>query len=325
MFKVGIIGAGWIADKMAEALAPLNEYCVYAIASRTLDKAKAFAEKWDIPVAYGSYEELVQDKDVDLVYIATPHSHHFPHTMLALEYNKPVLVEKAFTANAAEAKILLQTAKEKGIFITEAIWTRYMPLSHKVKELMESGIIGEPRLLTATLCYMMEFKERILRPDLCGGALLDLGVYALNFARMYFGTDIIKTVSNCQLGKTGMDMQECISLSFEDGKMANLQAGTLCLNDRQGIINGTEGYIRVDNINCPHVVEVYRNYELVARYTKPEDMVNGYEYQVFECRRCIEAGEVESPMMPHEETLSIMEQMDALRKEWGVVYPMDKE
>ena len=275
-------------------------------------------------MAYGSYEELVQDKDVDLVYIATPHSHHFPHTMLALEYNKPVLVEKAFTANAAEAKILLQTAKEKGIFITEAIWTRYMPLSHKVKELMESGIIGEPRLLTATLCYMMEFKERILRPDLCGGALLDLGVYALNFARMYFGTDIIKTVSNCQLGKTGMDMQECISLSFADGKMANLQAGTLCLNDRQGIINGTEGYIRVDNINCPHLIEVYRNYELVARYEKPEDMVNGYEYQVYECRRCIEAGLTESPMMPHKETLSIMKQMDELRKEWGVIYPMDK-
>lgn len=324
MFKVGIIGAGWIADKMAEALAPLNEYCVYAIASRSLDKAQAFAQNWNIPKAYGSYEELVNDKEVDLVYIATPHSHHFPHTMLALEHGKPVLVEKAFTANAHEAEILLETARSKGIFITEAIWTRYMPLSHKVKEIMESGIIGEPRLLTATLCYMMEFKERILRPDLCGGALLDLGVYALNFARMYFGTDIVKTVSNCQLGTTGMDMQECISLSFADGKMANLQAGTLCLNDRQGIINGTEGYIRVDNINCPHVVEVYRNYELVARYTKPEDMVNGYEYQVYECSRCIKEGLLESPMMPHEETLSIMKQMDALRKEWGVVYPMDK-
>jgi predicted dehydrogenase len=323
MFKVGIIGAGWIADKMAEALAPLNEYCVYAIASRSLDKAQAFAQNWNIPKAYGSYEELVNDKEVDLVYIATPHSHHFPHTMLALEHGKPVLVEKAFTANAREAEILLETARSKGIFITEAIWTRYMPLSHKVKEIMEGGIIGEPRLLTATLCYMMEFKERILRPDLCGGALLDLGVYALNFARMYFGTDIVKTVSNCQLGTTGMDMQECISLSFADGKMANLQAGTLCLNDRQGIINGTEGYIRVDNINCPHVVEVYRNYELVARYTKPEDMVNGYEYQVYECRRCIEEGLLESPMMPHEETLSIMKQMDGLRKEWGVVYPMD--
>ena len=325
MFKVGIIGAGWIADKMAEALAPLNDYCVHAIASRSLEKAEAFAKQWNIPKAYGSYEEMVADKEIDLVYIATPHSHHFPHTMLALEHGKPVLVEKAFTANAEEAEILLQTAKEKGIFITEAIWTRYMPLSHKVKELMESGVIGEPRLLTATLCYMMEFKERILRPDLCGGALLDLGVYCLNFARMYFGTDIVKTVSNVQLGETGMDMQECISLSYADGKMANLQAGALCLNDRQGIINGTEGYIRVDNINCPHVVEVYRDYELVARYEKPEDMVNGYEYQVYECRRCIEAGLNESPMMPHEETLSIMRQMDALRKEWGVKYPMDKE
>ena len=325
MFKVGIIGAGWIADKMAEALAPLNDYCVHAIASRSLEKAEAFAKQWNIPKAYGSYEEMVADKEIDLVYIATPHSHHFPHTMLAPEHGKPVLVEKAFTANAEEAEILLQTAKEKGIFITEAIWTRYMPLSHKVKELMESGVIGEPRLLTATLCYMMEFKERILRPDLCGGALLDLGVYCLNFARMYFGTDIVKTVSNVQLGETGMDMQECISLSYADGKMANLQTGALCLNDRQGIINGTEGYIRVDNINCPHVVEVYRDYELVARYEKPEDMVNGYEYQVYECRRCIEAGLNESPMMPHEETLSIMRQMDALRKEWGVKYPMDKE
>lgn len=324
MFKVGIIGAGWIAEKMAEALAPLEDYCVYAIASRSIGKATEFAGRWNIPKAYGSYEGMVKDNDVDLVYIATPHSHHFPHAMLALNAGKPVLVEKAFTANAAEAEELIETARSKGLFITEAIWTRYMPLSHKVKEIMESGIIGKPRVITATLCYMMEFKERILRPDLCGGALLDLGVYALNFARMYFGTDIVKTVSNCHMGPTGIDLQECISLSYADGKMANLQAGTLCLNDRQGIINGTEGYIRVDNINCPEVVEVYRNYELVERYVKPEDMVNGYEYQVIEARRCIEAGLPESPMMPHQETLDIMKQMDGLRKEWGVVYPMDR-
>lgn len=324
MFKVGIIGAGWIAEKMAEALAPLEDYCVYAIASRSIGKATEFAGRWNIPKAYGSYEDMVKDNDVDLVYIATPHSHHFPHAMLALNAGKPVLVEKAFTANAAEAEELIETARSKGLFITEAIWTRYMPLSHKVKEIMESGIIGKPRVITATLCYMMEFKERILRPDLCGGALLDLGVYALNFARMYFGTDIVKTVSNCHMGPTGIDLQECISLSYADGKMANLQAGTLCLNDRQGIINGTEGYIRVDNINCPEVVEVYRNYELVERYVKPEDMVNGYEYQVIEARRCIEAGLPESPMMPHQETLNIMKQMDGLRKEWGIVYPMDR-
>ena len=324
MFRLGIIGAGWIARKMVKALAPLDEVEVYTVGSRSYEKAAAFAQEHAIPMAYGSYEELVCDPLVDLVYIATPHSHHYEHAMLALNHGKHVLVEKAFTANAAQASTLIATARAKGLFITEAIWTRYMPLSHKVREIMESGVIGEPRVLTATLCYMMEFKERIVRADLCGGALLDLGVYALNFARMYFGTDIVKTVSNCHLGPTGMDMHESISLSYADEKMANLQAGALCLNDRQGIISGTEGYIRVDNINCPEVVEVYRNYELVERHVKPADMVNGYEYQVLECMRCIREGLLESPMMPHEETISIMKQMDDLRKEWGVEYPYDK-
>ncbi len=323
MFKVGIIGAGWIAHKMAQALAPLKEAQVYAIASRSIEKAQEFAQQYAIPQAYGSYEELVDDPEVDLVYIATPHSHHYPHTRLALEHGKHVLVEKAFTANLREAEQLIALAQEKKLFITEAIWTRYMPLSHKVKELMESGIIGEPRILTATLCYMMENKERIVRADLCGGALLDLGVYVLNFARMYFGTDISRTVTNCHLGPHGMDMMESISLSYADGKMANLQAGCLTLNDRQGIISGTDGYIRVDNVNCPELIEVYRDYQLVEHISKPADMVNGYEYQVLECKRCIEQGLLESPMMPHAETLSIMKQMDELRKEWGVVYPMD--
>ena len=323
MFRIGIIGAGWIAEKMAEAIAPFQDMCIYAIASRSIDKAMSFAARWKVEKAYGSYEELVSDPAVDLVYIATPHSHHYDHAMLAVNHGKPVLVEKAFTANARQAEDLINAAKAKGVFITEAIWTRYMPLSHKIKEIMDSGIIGEPRVLTATLCYMMEDKERIVRADLCGGALLDLGVYTLNFARMYFGTDIVRTVTNCHLGPTGMDMHESISLSFADGRMANLQAGALCLNDRQGIISGTEGYIRVDNINCPEVVEVYRNYELVQRFTKDENMINCYEYQVLEARSIIEAGLTESPMMPHQETISIMRQMDDLRKEWGVVYPMD--
>lgn len=321
--RVGIIGAGWIADKMAEALSPLDEAEVLAIASRSLEKARQFADERGISRAYGSYEELVEDPDVDLVYVATPHSHHYPHARLALQHGKPVLVEKAFTANAREAEALLTLARERHLFITEAIWTRYMPLSMKVKEIMDSGIIGEPRILTATLCYEMEQKERIIRPDLCGGALLDLGVYVLNFARMYFGTDIVRTVTNCHLGPSGMDMMESISLSFRDGRMANLQAGCLTLNDRQGIISGKEGYIRIDNVNCPERIEVWRNYELVEVYERPEGMVNGYEYQVLECKRCLEAGLTESPMMPHEETLSIMQQMDALRKDWGVKYPMD--
>lgn len=325
MFRIGIIGAGWIARKMARGIAPLKDVEVYAISSRSLEKARSFAEEHDIPVAYGSYEEMTQDPKVDLVYVATPHSHHYEHAMLALQNGKPVLVEKAFTANAAQAERLIAEARKRNLFIAEAIWTRYMPLSHKIREIMESGIIGEPRIITATLCYMMENKERIVKPELCGGALLDLGVYTLNFARMYFGTDIVRTVSNCHIGPTGMDMHECISLSYADGKMANLQSGALCLNDRQGIISGTEGYIRVDNINCPENIRVYRNYELVQTFCKSPDMINGYEYQVLEAKRCIENGLIQSPMMPHEESISIMKQMDSLRMEWNVRYPMDED
>lgn len=323
MFKVGIIGAGWIAEKMAASLAPLPDYRVYAIASRSRQKAEAFAKNWGIEKAYGSYDQLVDDPLVDLVYIATPHSHHYDQAMLAVSHHKAVLVEKAFTANARQCEALLAAAQSEGVFLTEAIWTRYMPLSMKVIELMNSGVIGEPRVLTATLCYSMEHKERIVRPGLCGGALLDLGVYVLNFARMYFGTDITRTVTNCLMGPTGVDLHESISLTYRDGKMANLQAGALCLNDRQGIISGTEGYIRVDNVNCPELVEVYRNYELVESHSRPADMVTGYEYQVKESRRCMEAGLLESPMMPHAETLAIMRQMDNMRQEWGVHYPMD--
>ena len=325
MFRIGIIGAGWIARKMARGIAPLKDVEVYAISSRSLEKARSFAEEHDIPVAYGSYEEMTQDPKVDLIYVATPHSHHYEHAMLALQNGKPVLVEKAFTSNAAQAERLIAEAHKRNLFIAEAIWTRYMPLSHKIREIMESGIIGEPRIITATLCYMMENKERIVKPELCGGALLDLGVYTLNFARMYFGTDIVRTVSNCHIGPTGMDMHECISLSYADGKMANLQSGALCLNDRQGIISGTEGYIRVDNINCPENIRVYRNYELVQTFCKSPDMINGYEYQVLEAKRCIENGLIESPMMPHEESISIMKQMDSLRMEWNVRYPMDED
>lgn len=321
--RLGIIGAGHIATKMVAALAPLKDAEVLAVASRSLEKAREFAATNSVGRAYGSYEELVRDPDVDLVYIATPHSHHLQHASLAIENGKPVLVEKAFTANAREAEVLLKLAHDRGVFATEAIWTRYMPMSHKVAELLASGVIGEPRVLTATLCYLIEGKERIIKPELCGGALLDLGVYVLNFARMYFGSDIVRTVSNCHLGPTGVDLMESISLSYADGKMANLQAGCVALNDRQGIISGTEGYIRVDNINCPEQIEVWRRNELVQTVNAPADMVNGYEYEVLECKRCLEAGLLESPVMPHAETLAIMKQMDALRAEWGVRYPMD--
>lgn len=319
--KLGIIGAGHIAIKMARTLAGKPQGCeCYAVASRDLEKARAFASEHGIPKAYGSYRELVEDPEVDIVYIATPHSFHHEHTRMALECGKPCLVEKAFTMNAREAEDLVNISESRGVFLTEAIWTRYLPMSHKVAELLNEGIIGEPKLLRASLCYPVTHKERIQRPELGGGALLDLGVYVLNFARMYFGTDIVKTATSCVTGPTCVDLQESISLTYGDGRMANLQASALCINDRQGIISGTEGSIIVDNVNCPSRIDVYRGYDLVQTIGLPADFITGFEYQVFECQRCLSEGLVESPMMPHNETVAVMRQMDGLRAEWGIGY-----
>lgn len=323
--NLGIIGAGWIADKMAETLTGLADpdISLYAIASRSMDKALAFARHWCIPHAFGSYGSMLADPEVNLVYIATPHSHHYAHGRLALEAGKAVLCEKAFTANAREAVSLLDFASQKGIFITEAIWTRYMPLSMKVKEILDSGRLGKPRMLSASLCYAMEGKERIVRPDLCGGALLDLGVYCLNFARMYFGNDVVSTDSSCIVGESGTDMYESITLKYRDGRVANLVASALGRCNREGLIVCDDGYIVVENINCPEAVKVYQDYKLVEEYYPPKGQVTGYEYQVLACKEAMEEGLLESPFMPHAETISVMGQMDALRARWGVRFPMD--
>lgn len=255
--RIGIIGCGWIAEKMAITLQGMEKVEAYAIASRDLNKAETFAQKWNFTRAYGSYEEMLDDELVDLVYIATPHSHHYAHTRLSLLKGKPVLCEKAFTANAKETEELLQLAKEKNLFLTEAIWTRYMPLSQTICELVDNGAIGRPQLLTANLCYPNYHKERMHKPELAGGALLDLGVYTLNFAAMVFGTDIIRTTSACIKTDTGVDAQNSITLEYADGKMAILCSSQMAKSDRQGIISGDKGFIIVDNINNPQKVSVY--------------------------------------------------------------------
>lgn len=322
--KIGIIGAGWIADRMGDTLQPEPEMR-YAIASRDIARARAFADKWGFRKAYGSYEELVSDPEVDLVYIATPHSHHLAHATLALEHGKAVLCEKAFTANAAEARRLIGLAESRGLFITEAIWTRYMPVSLKVKEVLDSGIIGRPRMLQAAIGYPMEFKDRIQKPELCGGALLDIGVYVINFARMYFGTDFCSTATGVQMSESGVDIQESIILSYPDGRIASLTATAAAASDIKGTICCEKGFLVVDNVNNPSEFNVYdTDHNLIMTY-REEGKRTGYEYQVYACREALEKGLLESPYMPHAETISIMEQMDSIRKQWGVVYPNDNE
>ena len=321
--RVGIIGTGWIAEKAAITLAGLTMCEAYAVGSRSQEKADEFARKWDVKKAYGSYAELMADPDVDLVYVGTPHSHHYDVTREALLAGKPCLVEKAFMANRREAKEIIDLAHEQKMFLAEAIWTRYQPVVNMVRELIDSGRIGTPRLLTATLGYSMGDKPRIMRADLCGGALLDLGVYALNFVRMFFPADIVSIDSQCVKSTTGMDLTNAITLVLADGMLCNLQSSAACVGDNIGVIAGTEGNLIIDNINNPQTITVNgpdRTYIETIRVPK---QITGYEYQFVACRQALIDGLLEPLEMPHKETLYIMELMDGLRQKWGVRYPMD--
>jgi predicted dehydrogenase len=325
ILRVGIIGTGWIAEKAAITLNGLKECEAYAVGSRTREKAEAFAQQWSIAKAYGSYDELIADPDVDLVYIGTPHSHHFDVTKAALLAGKPCLVEKAFMANARQTKEIIDLAHERRVFLAEAIWTRYQPAVGIIRDLLDSGRIGTPRLVTATLGYSMGEKPRIMRPDLCGGALLDLGVYALNFARMFFPADIVNMESQCVKSLTGMDLTNAISLVLSDGMLCNLQSSAACVGDNIGVIAGTEGNLIIDNINNPQKITVNGPDRTYVETILVPQQITGYEYQFLSCRQALIDGILEPREMPHEETLYIMQLMDSLRRKWGVCYPMDEE
>lgn len=322
--NIGIIGTGYIAEKLSEAINGLDDnYKAYAVSSRTLEKAEKFAAEWGFEKAYGSYEEMVKDDNIDLVYIATPHSHHYEHAKLCIEAGRNMLVEKAFTANAAQAEEILRSAKEKGLLITEAIWTRYMPSRAMINELVNSGIIGEAWMISANLCYPNDFMERIQKPELAGGSLLDLGVYALNFASMVFGDDIETLTGQCVKLDTGVDAQESISVTYKNGRLANLYSSVRTPSDRFGTIYGSKGYIQVQNINNPEVIRVYNTEHELIKEILPPKQINGYEYQVIACREALMNGELECTAMPHSETIEIMKQMDTLRNLWNIKYPFE--
>jgi predicted dehydrogenase len=295
----------------------------YAVGSRTQEKADEFARQWNVKKAYGSYAELMADPEVDLVYVGTPHSHHYDVTREALLAGKPCLVEKAFMANRREAQEIIDLAHERKVFLAEAIWTRYQPVVNMVRELIQNDRIGTPRLLTATLGYSMGDKPRIMRADLCGGALLDLGVYALNFVRMFFPADIVNIDSQCVKSTTGMDLTNAITLVLADGMLCNLQSSAACVGDNIGVIAGTEGNLIIDNINNPQTITVNGPDRTYIETIRVPQQITGYEYQFVACRQALIDGLLEPIEMPHKETLYIMELMDGLRQKWGVRYPMD--
>lgn len=319
--KIAILGPGRIAVHMAEALSGLPEAERYAVASRDYDRAKKFADQWRFEKAYGSYEEMLEDPQVELVYVATPHSHHYRHAKMCLEHGKNVLVEKAFTVNAAQAEALAKLAGEKGLLLAEAIWTRYMPCRKMIDELLESGVIGSVSSLTANLGYELTGKERLQEPGLAGGALLDLGVYPINFALMAFDGKVKKVDSSAVMSPKGIDWINSITLTFEDGKMAVLHSNMLAPTDRLGVIYGDRGYIEVQNINNCEEIRVFDpDHKMTARYPVPEQ-INGYEYEVLACMKAIREDRTECGEMPLNETVRVMKILDLIRSQWGMKFP----
>ena len=321
--NVGILGAGNIAGKMACTLNGMKDATAYAVASRDLKRAQSFAKEYQMEKAYGSYEEMLADDKVDLVYVATPHSHHLEHGKLCISYGKPVLCEKAFTANAAQARELLDYAKEKGVFITEAIWTRYMPSRKIITDILESGELGDIHMLSANLGYSISHKERLVKPELAGGALLDVGIYPLNFASMFFGNDIVNITSACVKHETGVDGQAGMILTYKDGRMATLHTGMYAATEQYGIIYGSKGYLIAYNINNIDKIEVFSSDRKLIRTIHVPEQITGYEYEVEACMRALNEGRLECEEMPHSETIRLMEQMDTLRAQWGIRYPFE--
>ncbi|MBP3567755.1 MAG: Gfo/Idh/MocA family oxidoreductase [Lachnospiraceae bacterium] len=322
--KIGILGTGNIVNSITATLKKMSNMECYAIASRTKERAEQAAQKWGFEKSYGTYEELVADPVVELVYIATPHSRHYEDMKLCIAARKPVLCEKAFTMNSTQAKEIKALAKEAGVYVAEAIWTRYMPSRQLINEVLESGMIGKVCTLTANLSYTISGNYRIVAPELAGGALLDVGVYGINFALMHFGEEIERMESSVQMTDTGVDGMESITLHYKDGRMAVLTHGIYGRSDRKGIFYGNEGYMVVENINNPQSISVYDQGDNLIKFIAVPEQISGYEYQFIEAERCIAEGKIESESMPLADSITVMEVMDGLRKQWGLVYPQEK-
>lgn len=321
--KIGILGAGNIAENMANTLNGMEDAEFYAIGSRSQEKAEQFAKKFGAEKAYGSYEELVRDPEVELVYIATPHSHHYEHAKLCVEHGKPVLCEKAFMANAKQAREIYELAEEKKVFITEAIWTRYLPSRKMIDEVIASGEIGEVTFVSANLGYDIREKDRLMKPELAGGALLDVGIYPLTFISMVLGNDIQEIISTCTKTESGVDEQNAMIFKYENGVMATAHSGMLAGTEQYGIVYGTKGYLIAENINNVTGIKVYTKERDLVKELKVPKQITGFEYQVRAAMKAIREGRLECEEISHAESICMMELMDKLRAAWGIRYPFE--
>jgi predicted dehydrogenase len=325
----GILGTGAIASSFATDLARVPHAELRAVASRSELSADAFARRFGIPVRHLGYEALVEDPTLDVVYVALPHPWHHAWTRAALLAGKAVLCEKPFTVNAAEARDLVATARQERRFLMEAMWTRFLPSLAQVREILDSGTLGEIRTVQADLGVQMrpDPASRLFAPALGGGALLDLGVYPVSLASFVLGApQSVHAVATST--DTGVDAQCSAILRYASGAHATVHT-TLEVNmPSRAVIAGTEGRIELSGpLYDPWSVRVVRGLDPGAQVI--EELVHagepghGWDREAAEVGRCLAAGLLESPSMPLDESVSIMETLDEIRRQIGLRYPFE--
>ncbi|WP_314103457.1 Gfo/Idh/MocA family oxidoreductase [uncultured Frigoribacterium sp.] len=319
----GILGAGGIADTFVNDLAAAG-IAVAAVGSRDADKARRFADDHGITTAHGSYDDLVADPEVDAVYVATPHVFHEQNALLAIRAGKHVLVEKPFTVSADEAGRVLAAAREAGVVALEAMWTRYLPQQARLREVVRSGVIGEPRLLTAAHMQSLptDPQHRLNDPALGGGALLDLGVYPVSFAHDLLGP-VEAVAATAVLSGQGVDARTGITLRHANGATSNLFCALDTAGRNDAVLHGSAGRIEIDATFFTPGGFTVRDAEgeIVDRFDSDEGDLRGMQHQALELARLAEAGDLESPALTSDGILAVMATMDEVRRQVGVHYP----
>lgn len=318
----GVIGTGGIARAFARDLKLAPGHHVVAVGSRSIEKAEEFATQFDC-LGLGSYEALV-DADVDAVYVATPHPMHAPNTILALEHGKPVLCEKPFAVNSRESATMIATARRKNVLLMEAMWSRFLPHYRKIRELVNSGELGEVISISADHGQNLPLPDfyRLHAPELAGGALLDLGIYPISFAYFILGKPQSMT-AKAEFTRTGVDSQTSMILRYDSGAHANLTTTLLVKSPCTATVVGTKGTLFIDgDFYTPTSMRLKRVSGEIIEFPKTYSG-HGLREQAIEFAELLHAGKKESDLMSHHDTQSIMETMDEIRSQINLVYPFE--
>lgn len=325
--KWGILGAGNISSSFATALNSIEDAEIVGVAARDRIRAEEFCEKYNGKKAYGSYEELVMDPEIQVVYIGTLHPYHYEHAKLCLEHGKAVLCEKPFTLNEKSSKALMDLAKEKNVFLMEAMWTKFLPATKKVKEWIQNGKIGNVRYIKSAFGLHLEYDEthRLFQLEKGGGALLDLGIYPITYAIHMLGQVPRDIKSSVVMGKAKTDEINTVIMEFDKGVVANLMSASTVEVGKDTEIIGDKGKILVPNFWMANEATLMDLDGNEKEHFEVTHKANGYEYEAMEVMECIRLGKLESDVVPHKDTLDIMRIMDSLRHDWGLEYPGEYE